>query len=337
MALNNFMAVMRPRIENELKRSVLRSLPADAPELSAMIQYHMGWEGEGAGIEAQGKRIRPLLVLLCAASAGGNWVNALPAAVAVELLHNFSLVHDDIQDQSPYRRSRLTVWKKWGIAQAINAGDVLFTLAFCALHSLRESVSSEAVLATNQVLLDACIRLTQGQYLDLAYEQKLELPLSDYWPMIGGKTAALLGACCEMGAITAGAANIRRVSFRNYGISLGMAFQVLDDWLGIWGDAALTGKSTESDLVSGKKSLPVVFALEKAGQFADRWKKGSIQPDEVSYLAHLLEQEGASDYCQETANKLTAQALENLHEAVIDSEAGEALRELTLQLLHRQK
>ena len=134
MALKDYMQAMQPAIETELQQLINQSIPSEYPELRAMLTYHMGWEGEGAGPEAQGKRIRPLLVLLCAEAAGGNWRSALPAAAAVELLHNFSLIHDDIQDNSPLRRNRPAVWVKWGAAQAINAGDVLFTLAFVSLQ-----------------------------------------------------------------------------------------------------------------------------------------------------------------------------------------------------------
>ena len=138
MRLQDYIQVMRPAVEDELRKMIHRSVPAEYPELRAMLEYHMGWEGEGAGPDAQGKRIRPLLGLLSAEAAGGSWRDALPVAVAVELLHNFSLIHDDIQDNSPLRRSRPTVWVKWGIAQAINAGDVLFTLAFLSLQDLAE-------------------------------------------------------------------------------------------------------------------------------------------------------------------------------------------------------
>ena len=170
-----------------------------------MLTYHMGWEGEGAGPEAQGKRIRPLLVLLCAEAAGGNWRAALPAAAAVELLHNFSLIHDDIQDNSPLRRNRPTVWVKWGAAQAINAGDVLFTLAFLALQDLAGTLPPQNVLLASHILQETCLRLTEGQYLDMSYETRPALPLDAYWPMIGGKTSALLACCCELGALVGGA------------------------------------------------------------------------------------------------------------------------------------
>src|SRR5512146_1389252 len=167
MNLQEYIQVMRPAVETQLQSFIDRSLRGNYPDLRSMLTYHMGWEGEGAGPEAQGKRIRPLLVLLCAEAAGGTGQDALPAAAAVELLHNFSLIHDDIQDNSPLRRNRPTVWVKWGQAQAINAGDVMFTLSFLAVQDLAGVLPSEHVLLVSRIIQETCLRLTEGQYLDI--------------------------------------------------------------------------------------------------------------------------------------------------------------------------
>lgn len=343
MSLQDRMQALRPIIENHLQRFFERSLSGDYPGLHEMLAYHMGWEGEGAGPEAQGKRIRPLLVLLSAEAAGGTWQTALPAAAAVELLHNFSLIHDDIEDNSPLRHGRPTLWKKWGAAQAINTGDVMYTLSFMALQELSETLPSAQVLLASRILFETCLRLTQGQYLDISYEGSLTLPIESYWPMIGGKTSALLACCCELGALSAGADAEKRARFHRFGDSLGLAFQVLDDWLGIWGEPLKTGKSADSDLVSSKKTLPVLYALEKNGAFARRWMQGAIRPDEVQPLARLLEEEGAAQQTLDTAQRLTEQARLALEEATagapVDSESGcaaQAMRELTELLLQRK-
>lgn len=336
MKLHEYFQVMRPAVEEALRQKIHCSVPDVYPELRAMLDYHMGWEGEGAGPEAQGKRIRPLLVLLSAEAAGENWRDALPAAVAVELLHNFSLVHDDIQDRSPLRRSRPTVWVKWGIAQAINAGDVLFTLAFAALQDLSPVLSAQKVLLANHLLQQTCLRLTEGQFLDISYETQTGLSLDSYWPMIGGKTSALLACCAELGALTGGAEEERRAHFREYGYTLGLAFQVLDDWLGIWGDVALTGKSVDSDLATGKKTFPVLYALSKQGPFSRRWLEGGIRPEEVPGLARMLEGEGVEAHTLETAERLTGQSMEALCRAAGEGEAALALQELTRALLARK-
>jgi geranylgeranyl diphosphate synthase type I len=323
-------------IEEELQRVVAQVRQPGLEEMHHMLAYHLGWEGEGAGLEARGKRIRPLLVLLSAAGAGGEWQRALPASAAVELVHNFSLVHDDIQDQSPLRRGRPTLWTKWGVAQAINAGDVLFTLAQMALLRLAETVSTEAALRSASVLQETCLELTQGQYLDLSYEARGDLTLEAYWPMVSGKTAALLSCCTQLGALAAQASDPVCLAYRRFGRLLGLAFQALDDLLGIWGDAALTGKSTESDLLAGKKSLPVLYGLSLDGPFAARWAQGPVTASEVPALAAQLEAEGGRAHTQRRASELTDEALAALEEANPQGEAGEMLAALAKKLLQRE-
>lgn len=343
MKLDEYIRVMRPEVETSLQKFIACHGFQDYPELREMLAYHMGWEGDDAGPDAQGKRIRPLLVLLCAEAAGGEWRNALPAANAVELLHNFSLVHDDIQDHSPLRRNRPTVWVKWGAPQAINLGDVLFTLSMLAVHDLSATLPPQKVLTASRILLETCLRLTEGQYLDISYETRPVLPLEAYWPMIGGKTSALLSSCCELGAIAGGADEERRKAFRDYGYSLGLAFQVLDDWLGIWGEPEQIGKSTESDLVSGKKTLPVLYGISKDGAFARRWMQGHIVPEEVPGLSQLLEEEGAYDKTLEKAAHLTGDALRALEQATGNAPgtraagAAQALLDLSQVLLQRRR
>ena len=335
MPLDFFIQTMLPAVEEHLNGCVLRTDEPRLAELNHMMAYHMGWVGEGAGAEACGKRIRPFLLLLCTAAAGGDWVNALPGAAAVELIHNFSLVHDDIQDQSLTRRGRPTVWSLWGAAQAINVGDALFSLAQISLSELAQTVSLEAALIASLRLNETCLKLTQGQFLDLAYETRQDLKIDDYWPMIAGKTAALISACTYIGAISARSDSQICEIYLEFGEKLGMAFQVQDDLLGIWGDAAHTGKSTVSDLVSGKKSLPVLYGLERNGQFARRWRERSIREDEVQDLASLLKEEGAYIYVQETSKRLSQEALQALDRAEPKGQAGEALRSLVDKLLRR--
>jgi geranylgeranyl diphosphate synthase, type I len=302
-----------------------------------MLAYHMGWEGEGAGSYATGKRIRPLLLLLTTTAAGGKWEQALPAGAAVELIHNFSLIHDDIEDNSSLRRGRPTVWSKWGIPLALNAGDAMFTLAHLSILNLEQTCGFETTLKAATILQKSCLELTKGQHLDISYESRNNLILDDYWSMVKGKTASLLSACTELGAVVAQVSPKVQEYYRDFGFNLGMAFQALDDLLGIWGDAALTGKSNESDLTSGKKSLPVLYALDMHGPFAERWQRGAIQPDEVQDLAHQLESEGARDYTQETAACFTDQALKALSQARPTGEGGDELIKLTNTLLQRKQ
>lgn len=328
-----------PLVEAAMAGSLEHLATAETGELHAMLTYHMGWAGEGAGLKARGKRIRPLLVLLAYRSVQPgrrDWSEALPAAAAVELLHNFSLIHDDIQDNSALRRGRPTLWVKWGIPQAINAGDALYTVAFQTLLELSRSHAAALVVEAQTILLNTCSALTQGQYLDLAFEQRREVTTGEYWAMIDGKTAALLAASAELGALTGGAGNSQREAFREFGRSLGLAFQVQDDILGIWGDEGQTGKSSAGDLAAGKKSLPVVHGLAQGGAFAERWIAGPVQPAEAPGVAAMLEAEGGRRYAEEEAAALTARALQSLEAAGPQGEAGELLAALADSLLNRR-
>ncbi len=334
-SLHQWMAEMMPAVEEHLKREVAQVEADLYHDLRYMLEYHMGWEGPGAGPDAQGKRIRPLLVLLCCQAAGSEWRKALPVAAAVELLHNFSLIHDDIQDQSPQRRGRNALWVDWGIAQAINAGDLMFSLANQSVLSLVEHCTPSMTVKIAKIFQRACIDLTHGQFLDISYERETELPLEAYWPMITNKTAVLIGTCCEMGSLLGGAASAKVRAYRNYGLALGLAFQTVDDWLGIWGDAQRTGKSIESDLVSGKKTYPVLHALKKKGAFTERWRSGPINPEEVVQLAELLKAEGAYEATLQEADRLTHLAKDHLSRACPEPLMREVLLELTDLLLRR--
>ena len=336
MSLKKYSEIMLPAIETELQHQVAR---LDEPRnrlFYEMLTYHMGWTGEGAGPDATGKRIRPLIVLLVVASHKSKWLHASPAAAAIELVHNFSLVHDDIQDNSDKRRGRTTVWKKWNMPQAINVGDALFVISNQAILDLAKNYSANIVVRSAAVIHNACLDLTRGQYLDMAYENRNDLSIEDYWKMIEGKTAALLSACTQVGAILGGADDETIEQYRIFGRDLGLAFQVQDDILGIWGNEALTGKSTASDFVEGKNSLPILYGISQKGKFAQRWNMSAIHPDEVAEVAQMLVNEGARDYAQREAERLTNQALETLEKVNPKNEAGYALVDLTNKLLNRE-
>jgi len=324
-------------IELELQRQVSRLDSPRTKPFHDMLTYHMGWTSEGAGPEATGKRIRPLVVLLTTASCGADWQSALPAAAAVELVHNFSLVHDDIQDHSPKRRGRDTAWVKWGAPLAINIGDALFVISNQAVMDLKNSYPAEVVIKAAEILHNTCLDLTRGQYLDMSYEERKDLGVEDYWPMISGKTAALISACCHIGALLGSADDEKQDAYRSFGQYLGLAFQVQDDILGIWGDEKITGKSVASDLVEGKNSFPVLAGLDKKGGFAEHWAKGPIQPHEVDEVARLLAVDGGLLAAQEAAKQMTDLALTSLREADPQGEAGEALFGLANKLLNRDQ
>jgi geranylgeranyl diphosphate synthase type I len=351
----NLQKSMLDAIERELQRQVARLDHAHTKPFHEMLTYHMGWTGEGAGPLATGKRIRPLLTLLTTAScmeeidnsaaaytainssAPLSWLHANSAAAAIELIHNFSLAHDDIQDNSELRRGRDTVWVKWGAPMAINVGDALFVLANQAALDLAEHYPAEIVVKAATILNNNCLELTRGQYLDMSYEERNDLSIEDYWQMIGGKTSALLATCTHIGSLLGFADDSKQEAYRLFGYHLGLAFQVQDDILGIWGDEAVTGKSAASDLVEGKNSLPVIFGLEKNGKFAKRWRQGHIMVDEVKVIAALLEEEGARDFAVEMSGQETQKALGYLAEANPRGEAGGIIIGLANMLLKREQ
>jgi geranylgeranyl diphosphate synthase type I len=337
IVLHSLKELLLPAIEKELRIAVDQIDKSTYSNLYSMMAYHMGWEGENAGREARGKRIRSLLVLLTCFAAGEDWSRALPAAVAVELVHNFSLIHDDIQDHSVQRRGRPAVWSKWGIPQAINTGDAMFSMAHLAILGLDKTTSTSITVEAARILQKSCLALTQGQFLDISYENRDDLTIEDYWLMIEGKTAALLGTCTELGALVANSSKENRKHYKDFGKNLGLAFQVLDDILGIWGEPTKMGKSNASDLVTGKKTLPVLYGLVACPKFAERWKLGGISPNEVPSLANQLEQAGVRKNTQEIANRLTQDALNAFAAAKPQGVAGAALKELSMKLLQRDQ
>ncbi len=344
----NLQQSMLEAVEKELKRQVAR---LDQPRIQTfhqMLTYHMGWTGESAGSLATGKRIRPLLTLLAVVSCinvdwgkgGGssiNWLHAVSSAAAIELIHNFSLVHDDIQDNSNMRRGRQTVWAKWGAPMAINVGDALFVIANQAILDLAEYYPAEIVVKAASILNENCLALTRGQYLDMAYEARKDLGMEDYWPMIGGKTSALLSSCTHIGSLLGYANEAKQEVYRLFGYHLGLAFQVQDDILGIWGDETVTGKSTASDLVEGKNSLPVLYGLEKNGKFAERWRQGPITVNNVMKVSAMLEDEGAREYAEKISEVETQKALDYLKQADPRGEAGDTMLGLANTLLNRKQ
>lgn len=342
----NLQQSMLDAIETELKRQVGRLDQQGTKTFHEMLTYHMGWTGEGAGIQATGKRIRPLLTLLAVASFEDrkegndiliNWLHAVSIAASIELVHNFSLVHDDIQDNSALRRGRKTAWVKWGAPMAINIGDALFVIANQSALDLINYYPAEMVVRASTILNECCLDLTRGQFLDMSYEERIDLTMDDYWPMIGGKTSALLSSCTQIGALLGYAQEEKIELYRLFGYHLGLAFQVQDDILGIWGDEMLTGKSAASDLVEGKNSLPVLFALGENGDFAKRWQQGPITPGEVGTVANLLEIEGGKAYAEKMSEQETQKALGYLQQADPQGEAGAAIHELANMLLKRKQ
>lgn len=269
------LATLKDRFDALLDAEIAYSvdqLDGAAPLLGQMVRFHLGWvepDGEPTQTElrraVQGKRIRPYLTFLAADALGGNIEDVAPLAAAIELLHNFTLIHDDIQDRSPNRRHRATVWRIWGDAQAINAGDALFATAQrTLLRTPISTVSPERLLVVMEAFNAMTIEIVQGQTSDLEFEHSHQVTADDYLRMIGGKTAAILKFSAWAGAMIAGADDDVAHRLGTMGESLGLGFQVRDDVLGVWGSHEMTGKDQSDDIRRRKKSLPILLLMEQA-------------------------------------------------------------------------
>ena len=305
--------------------------------LYEMVRYHLGLDGSGA---SGGKRMRPLLGLLAYSSIAGDHRRALPGAAAVELGHNFSLVHDDIEDGDTERRHRPTLWTRHGIPQAINTGDALFSLSRIALHRLTDlGFSDRKVLRLMRLYDETCLALCEGQYIDISTTENDELMTVDgYLDMIGRKTAALIAASIEAGALLATDDDEVIARYRGFGWALGLAFQINDDLLGIWGAELTTGKAP-SDVAHKKKTLPVIFAAEHAGpddraRLLELYAAPEPTQAELAEIVAILERVGAREYTRNEARRYRDEALAELDAAgVVDPAARARLEQIIVGVI----
>lgn len=319
-------------VEQEIGRYLDNDDPAVAP-LYAMMRYHLGWATAAFAPERAkaGKRLRPLLCLLCCAAAGGDPERAVPAAAAIELLHNFTLVHDDIQDNSAFRHNRRTVWSIWGMAQGINVGDGMHAIAHRALLALRErGVPADQVLDLTVGFDETVLRICEGQFQDIGFESRWDIAAADYRAMIGGKTAAIFAYAARAGALLAGVPAERVALFERFGAALGLGFQVRDDLLGIWGDTAVTGKQTADDIRRRKKSLPIIMLHERASAVEQVYLEAlyvgeELAPDEIATVLAMLDRADIEDACQEIVERYHIEAAALLNTAQANGPAATAL------------
>jgi len=341
VSLQAFAAQWLPALEAEM-RSVLACPEPALAEHYGMMHYHMGWAD--AAFQPQtlpaGKRLRPLLCLLACTAVGGYPAHALPAAAGIEILHNFSLVHDDIEDGDDLRRHRPTAWKLWGVPQALNMGDGMYTLAYAAVQRLPAvGVSPATTLAALARFTGACVAITDGQHLDMRFEARDQVTVDEYLRMIQGKTAALVGASVAIGAQIGGASPAQDEALQRFGQAIGIAFQIQDDLLGIWGDPAVTGKAAGNDILRKKKSLPLLHALNHA-QVGPRFAAllaGKITPAQLPPALALLDEAGTQAYTQAQVHAWHARGTAALQAALGDRDRHSMLLALTEQLLDRDR
>ena len=305
-----------------------------------MVSYHMGWADE-AGREQSvktGKLVRPSLCLWACAACGGEVEWALGAAAAIEWFHNFTLVHDDIQDGDRKRHNRETVWSLWGVPQAINAGDAMQAQAFRMIAAGADR--PERALRAISALADAGLVVIEGQCLDLELEGQVDANLRSYLRMVAAKTGALLGASLETGAIAAGADEPLAQLFRQAGRLLGTAFQIRDDWLGMYGDPALTGKSSTADAGRYKMTFPVVASLGVMSTLQRRRLREIFRArheDPEPKLRALLDEVGGDDLTRTAAIRYAEKAVAALARSPISKGSLEEFEEVAYYVATRSR
>ncbi|MFQ6028234.1 MAG: polyprenyl synthetase family protein [Dehalococcoidia bacterium] len=342
-ALPAMFARYKDMVEQELSRAVPQPSP---DELGIVLRYHLGWVDQ-TGVPAatpasQGKALRPTLCMFACEALEGDLHQAAAAAAALELIHNFSLVHDDIQDQDLERRHQPTVWSLWGMPKALVSGDAMHSVGDLALlGSARQGVAAETTVKVSQILTESYLQMIEGQCLDLGFESSTTTTSDDYLHMIACKTGALIRSSLEIGAALATDDAETTRAFATFGSYLGRAFQIRDDYLGIWGDQETTGKSTDSDIRRRKKSFPVVYAFERSsgGSREDLlriYSQEDLEDSDVERVLAILEEVGAPEYSEQLTRESAQQAIEALQGVALPLWARTEVEELVDFLARRQ-
>ncbi len=314
------MVIIDKSLRENIEAELLTIFSDKHLNLYDMLRYHLGFQDINGKTDekSHGKLIRPILCLLCCQATEGELSQAIPAAASLELIHNFSLIHDDIQDNSQKRRQRPTVWTVWGKEHAINAGDAMFALSYLELLKLQDNrTSNKQIVHSIRLLSEACLNICEGQYLDMLYEDSCTASTENYLTMITKKTADLIATCAALGASFGTDDDDEINCFYRFGRDLGMAFQISDDILGIWGTETKTGKPQNIDIINKKKTLPVVYSLNNStGQerkvLNSFYSHKNTGEHNVNMIIDILNRLGAKDYSKRMANQFYINALSRL-------------------------
>ena len=324
-------AELARRFLPDVERCLREAVGAD-DEIAPMLRYHLGWETlEGTPTQGGGKALRPILCLAACEMSGGDWRDALPAAAALELIHNFSLVHDDIQDGDETRRGTPTLWRIWGVPTALTAGNAMRAIADRTAGALSAGGATPAVAqGTVAELTRRYLEMIEGQYLDLSFEAAEHVTVADYLDMIGRKTGALVESAMHMGALVATGDHATAQGFGECGMRLGLAFQVRDDWLGVWGNPAFTGKAVGADIRRKKKSLPAVYLFDNATDEERPWLEETYRAEEIEGerldgVMAMLDRLGGDSYVQRIAEEQARQAVAAVETLAIPDESKQLL------------
>ena len=328
----------------DIEQTIKDALTPAPPFLNGIISYHFGWVDQNfqPATFDSGKRLRPTLCLLVFEALTGGYKDALPAAASIEMIHNFTLLHDDIEDGDLERRGRPTAWTIWGKPLAINTGDFLYTLAFQCLSQLQSSrFEPRKIFAVQRLIYQACLDLTIGQDLDLRFEQLRDVTIEMYLDMIYKKTGALLEAAVRTGAMLGTSDEEVINNYGDFARNMGIAFQVRDDMLGIWGDSAKTGKSADNDLRRKKKTLPIIYMLSKAAgsrkeKLLALYAGAEVLTDtQIAFVRESLDWAGAYQFTQNAADTYIDNAFAALGKIDLSNQPQQDLERIAKFLIDR--
>ena len=290
---------IRTEFESCFKASVLQHIPENIVGLKSMVEYHFGWNNP---VSVPGKRLRPLFLILTYSALGGKPEEVFLPAAAMETLHNFTLIHDDIQDKGLTRHGQTALWCKVGMPLAINVGDYLSNLSHRLMATRHHSIQDKNWEMAINAFQNATLEVIQGQQLDISYENYNGLSVEDYLEMIRLKTSRLIAGSMRIGASLKGVEVEVIDQLDNIGEKLGLGFQIQDDYLGVWGKTDKTGKSVSTDLTTRKKAYPALIGLGKSPEFANFWDKDvAISEGKLALMKIHLEEIGANHQTQALA------------------------------------
>ena len=328
---------MKSKIIDDINQTIYRYL-SEHPilkqdvTLQEMLYYALGFHKDGSLLES-GKRLRPLFCCLTCGVFSGNYEDALLYGAALEMLHNYTLVHDDIEDNSDTRHNRPALWKRNGIALAINAGDLLYEIALSAAGKADRQNGKNGLAR----MMNMSENLFLGQHRDISFEKRTDISEAEYLQMVDGKTSALLGCSFALGAMAGGADEETIAAVESAGKKLGVAFQIRDDYLGTWGESSKLGKSVSADIIDKKNTLAVVYTAVNDPEFLSEWQKYDGKPDRVPEFAHLMEKAGAPEYLMAQCKKYTEEA-EEIFGAYFEKNEYQALiADISASLVGRNK
>jgi geranylgeranyl diphosphate synthase, type I len=330
------------KIESQIKFTVDQRGKI-APLFAEISAHHFGWNANDSRVQSRGKRVRPLMTMLVGKALGGDEPHLLPCAAGIEITHNFTLIHDDIMDESTERRHRPTAWTIWGIGQAINTGDGLFALSYKSILDtlkLPSPPETSAVVDVIAFLTEALLNTAEGQMLDVSFEKRDDVSVEEYLLMIFNKSGTLIECAAKCGARLSTDNPYLIDAYAGFARNLGIAFQIRDDYLGIWGEEGTTGKPSAIDILERKKTLPVIWGLAQAevgsrNKVREIYLKEKLSVDDVDFVQHKLRELGADSYTKSLAMEYYNTALDHLNSTGIKNEAQDMLRSLAAFLIER--